>query len=300
MDAILKYLGDKTKIFKNKEDLNLMKQLMKPPKKPKKQNKGHISILKEANVNAQADLLFLPEDQKYKYILSYVDEARIADAVPLKTKQTPEVLKAFKRIYSRTKAQRRRLGIRTQLRPPGLLKVDDGGEFKGVVKKFFENKGTYIRVGRVGRKKQQALAEYLNFLLGKAIFTYENIQELKTGKTNTEWIHLLPDIIKAYNVINSKKRPSAKNIDASDTPRCSGDGCEILNVGDKVRIPYEYPQDIATKKKLHGKFRAGDLRYDPKIRTVERVLMRPGSIVLYKVSGIKDAVYNKQELQKVE
>lgn len=297
MDAILKYLGDKTKIFKNKEDLNLMKQLMKPPKKPKKKNRGHIPIL-QPNVNAQADLLFLPEDQEYKYILSYVDEARIADAVPLKTKQTPEVLKAFKRIYSRTDKQRRRLGIRTKLRPPSLLKVDDGGEFKGIVKKFFENKKTYVRVGRVGRKKQQALAEYLNFLLGKTIFTYENIQELRTGKTNTEWIHLLPDIIKAYNLSNKNKKP--KNIDSSKPPKCSGTGCDLLDVGDKVRIPLEYPQDIATKKKLHGKFRAGDLRYDPKIRTITRVLMRPGSIVLYKVSGVNDTVYNKQELQKVK
>ena len=73
-----------------------------------------------------------------------------------------------------------------------------------------------------------------------------------------------------------------------------------MSVGDLVRIPYEYPRDVITNKRLTGKFRAGDIRYDPKPRKVEQVIIGPNSIVLYRVEGVRNAVYQKTELQLVK
>lgn len=197
-----------------------MGKLMKAPNRPTGKNKGHIPIL-PPNDTAQADLLFLPDDNGFKYLLSYVDEARIADAVPLKSKLTKEVEKGFKTIFNRSKKKREELGIRSPLKPPSMLKVDDGSEFKGDVKKYFTKHNTYIRIGKVGRSKQQTLAEYLNYIIGRGVYIVQNANEINNNERDTEWTYLIPIIIKAYNDSNKKKKPDNK----LKPPRCQDSEC---------------------------------------------------------------------------
>ena len=83
----------------------------------------------------QADLLFLPYDtvnigrlnKTFKYALTLVDiGTRYKEAEPLTPKDSTEVAKAFKKIYSR------------HLKYPKLLQVDPSREFMGAVTQLKE------------------------------------------------------------------------------------------------------------------------------------------------------------------
>jgi hypothetical protein len=82
-------------------------------------------------------------------------------------------------------------------------------------------------------------------------------------------------------------------------PRCAGDACKILSKGTKVRAILDEPRSAATGRKLHGKFRAGDIRWDPITREIEQVVIKPGQPPLYYVSGIDNAAYTKAQLQPI-
>ena len=116
MNKIYQQLG----ILANRHDNNLVNNLTEVPKKEKNYATPHTT----ANVKyatMQADLLFLPEDDGYKYLLVVVDVAtRLTDAEPLKNKEAKTVCNATKKIF-------RRKILQTPLR----LEVDAGTEFKG-------------------------------------------------------------------------------------------------------------------------------------------------------------------------
>ena len=94
----------------------------------------------------QADLLFLPKDEGYRYALVVVDVAtRAMDAEPLKEKKTEAVLQAFRKIYARKYLKW----------PTKFLQVDSGSEFKSVVANFsgVQEEG-HRRQGWQGRSSQ--------------------------------------------------------------------------------------------------------------------------------------------------
>jgi hypothetical protein len=111
------------------------------------------------NWNHQADLLFLPNDGGYVYALVVVDVGtRLCDAVALKSKDADSVIGAFKTIYNRK-----------ILSMPKNITVDSGSEFKGDVKKYLENGGVSVKVGKVARHRQVAIAEKRNQFIGTII-----------------------------------------------------------------------------------------------------------------------------------
>jgi hypothetical protein len=74
----------------------------------------------------QADLLFMPTDKGYKYMLVVIDNgSRLVDAEPLKSKESKAVVSAFQMIFSR--------GIVAM--PNVRIEVDAGSEFKAGVAK---------------------------------------------------------------------------------------------------------------------------------------------------------------------
>ena len=68
---------------------------------------------------------------------------------------------------------------------------------------------------------------------------------------------------------------------------------DILEVGQKVHIPLDKPQNIKSQR-LTGQFRAGDLRYEPKPRKIESVLI--GNPTVYQVEGLPTSVYTREML----
>lgn len=274
------------KISKAKNyETNRTKKLMQPVFKDKGLNMPKVTTYKE-DAEHTADLLMLPNDNGYKYALVCVDSAtREADAEPLKSKTPVEVLEAIKKIWKRKYLNH----------PNFVLKVDNGTEFKGQFKQELNDMGIRLKLGRPNRHRQQALAEYLNYIIGKSLFSRMNSEELKTGVTTKKWVADLPKVIKAYN-----KYVDSKNIHPEDILKLKPHFNEpFLELKTKVRIPLDYPQDI-NGKKLGDKFRAGDIRWDPKTREITDIFINPGQPVTYRVTGISDTAYTRKQLQLVE
>ena len=143
----------------NQEKLKLIRRLTQPPKKDKGQNQTYF-FNPTKNHTHQADLLSLPNDKGFKYLLVVIDiSTKLVDAQPLRQKTAQTVLNAMKKIYERG-----------TLKLPKRIEVDDGGEFKSIFHEYFEDKDTYIRRGKPGRHKMQAYVERANQNLGTKIF----------------------------------------------------------------------------------------------------------------------------------
>ena len=78
------------------EYIKELKSLYQIPKKEKSDDMPHYQVFKDGF--QQADLLFLPMDNKYNYALVVVDiHSRKCDAEPITTKTAETVVKAFKK-----------------------------------------------------------------------------------------------------------------------------------------------------------------------------------------------------------
>src|ERR1700733_10481387 len=195
---------------------NLVLELYKKPRKDKGKNAPRF-LSYPPNKKQQADLLFLPGDNGFKYALVVVDlGSRFTDSEPIKNKKSENLVKAFQTIYNR--------GI---LQIPKRLEVDAGLEFKGELSKWFKEKGAKIRVAKPHRHRQQAIVERRNQSIGKELFKRMTAQELLTGEPSTQWTDDLPEVIKK---LNEKKR---KPVKLTGEYQCQGDACTILPEGTK-------------------------------------------------------------------
>ena len=262
----------------------------------------------EPNATHQMDLVYLTHDQvkntKYRYALTVMDTAtRLGDAEPMADRSAKDALVALKKIYKR--------GI---LKKPSVrITTDQGVEFKGAFNKWVKDQGLVHKYSRTGNSRQVALAEYLNYIIGKYVAILQHSKEDATGVHNREWVSKLPTIIKNYNEhVKSKmdieaKKPSKKQLEEGvekkmenvGSLRCKGKSCRLLEVGTKVRAIRIKPKDDVTGKRLHGGFRAGDKRWESEVRTIEKVILKAGQPPLYKVSGIDDATFTRERLQVV-
>ena len=153
------------------------------------------------------------------------------------------------------------------------------------------------KVSRAGRSRQNALVEGMNRLLGVAIFTKQNADELRAGEQSTDWVDDLPTVIRVYNEHTKKTRkPAKQRMEEIPAPQCKGSSCELLEKGDKVYVVKEKPTSIIDGRRLAGKFRATDLRWGTQVHTIIKVVVRGGSPPLYKVDGI-NAMFPREQLK---
>ena len=275
-------------------------ELMKKPAKERTVPKIHDF---EPNATHQMDLVYLTHDQvkktKYRYALSVMDTAtRLGDAEPLSDRAPEDVIAALKKIYKRGPLKK----------PSVRITTDNGSEFKGAFNTWVEDQGLIHKTARTGNSRQVALAEYLNYIIGRYVALYQHEQEDETGVTNREWVSKLPIIIGNYNKwVKSKQQSQPKDKDEAREDkmeslgpvRCKGQSCKLLEAGTKVRAIRIKPKDDVTGKRLHGGFRAGDKRWESTIRTVEKVILKAGQPPLYKLSGIDDATFTRERIQVV-
>jgi len=280
-----------SKKFLDKQELE---NLFKKQKKDSGINRGHYPIIKPGYVQ-QADLLFLPNDNGFKYLLVVVDlGSRLTDAEPLKNKTAQSVKDAFKEIYKR--------GILKF--PKSRIETDPGSEFKGVVKDYFNKHGIRMRYGKPGRHKQQAVVESRNKIIGTALMKKMTAEELLTNQISRRWTDILPDILLAMNKHYSEQLKKLKKLKVNDEVICKGDTCNLLEIGTKVRAILDEPRNVLGEKQI-GKFRAGDIRYDPKIRIIKNIILNPGQPPRYMLDdktqpdGIEKVLYSKNELQVI-
>lgn len=243
----------------------------------------------------QVDILFLPNDDGYKYCLVVCDQAtRLIDAEPLKNKNSESTLQAIKNIYNRKPQNNVILSL------PKQLEFDSGTEFKGVFKTYLERNNIPFRVGMTGRHRQQALVERANQFIGTALLRRQQAQELLTKEVSRQWVKFLPILIKALNkrTLTRKFKPINNEVIQIKGRKWE----EIIPIDTKVRVPLEEPYDITQEKRLQGKFRGGDVKWNPKIRTINNISLRPGYPVLYIVENDRNSLiaYTRNQIQIVK
>lgn len=273
--------------FGSKNENSKLENLLKVPKRDTKENMPHIQV-GEAHYIYQVDTLYLPKDVNgEQYALVCVDLATNAvDAVAMKTRDSKTTAESLKKMFKRKHLKKK----------PHTLEVDDGTEFKGDFEKEMKKLNIFIRHKKPGRSRQQAAVEGMNSIIGKLLNRAMLVDEMHTNETSKSWVEHLPRAVELMN-----KRLTHKPKDYSNKEvRCKDDACDALVVGTKVRVMLDKPRDYATNKTLHGKFRTGDIRFDPTIREVIQILLKPGQPPLYLISGVPHVGYTKNQLQIVK
>lgn len=269
----------------NITDDSLVNQLIKPPKKQLTKTSWNTTNVRPHQYH-QADLLYLPNDDGYKYCLVVVDiSTKELQARPLKKRDGKTTLKAFKSIYN---------GDENSLSLPSILHIDGGSEFSSTLKKWIKSQGVAIRVSSPDRHSQQSIVEAQNRIIGGIILILQLNDELVYNTDILKWVENLPKII---TILNENKQESQYiPIQGDEGVLCNGNDCNILSIGEKVRVALDRPVDI-NGKKIGNSFRSADIRWSRKPHTIENVLMFPNQPIRYVVSGIKRNSFSKNQLR---
>lgn len=261
------------------------KLLMKKLKKDKGLNMPHITNEKKDDEH-QIDVLYLPSDKGFKYLLVITDVYdRYTYALPLKNKTSAYVLNKLLKLYDTHKVP-----------IPRQIDIDLGSEFKGVFRTTMKDKNIAIKVAQPGRHRQQAIVERKNQQIGDKLFEYMLADEIRTNKVSKQWLKYLPKVL---DDINKK----AKHKSLPDRVVCDKDSCNLLNIGQKVLVMLDNPQTYHGKK-LTGRFRSADIRWNPNPRTIMDIILIPGKPPMYYVNkeGSDEVLrvgYTKNQLQSI-
>ncbi len=284
-------LPNKSKELKNQELYNLYTV--------PKNDKGNqipntdLSDIPPGNVY-QCDILYMPSEKEQSnvmYALVIVDPSSgITDAEPLTELNSSETLKALKIIFKR--------GILKM--PKYKLQTDGGPEFKKDFRKYLNDKGVIVRYGKAGRSRSQAFVESRNKEIAKALFMLMTSKELLTSQINKEWTSYLPHVVKYLNRNMKRSRILSDKLNANKSQEINlNDKTIILDVGTKVRVSLDKPRSVLMKQLSGYHFRATDIRHDPQIRTISKIILQPGQPVLYNIDNKNYPAYTYNQLQIV-
>jgi len=282
----------------NKKKINYVDQLLKKPKKDKQNKTSYPSTIYEPNFIHQIDLLFLPysEDHKDKYALIVIDmSTRLIDGEALKDKNSKSVTEAIKKIYKR--------GL---LKQPSQIDSDSGSEFKGEFEKYLKQNNIKHKIALPNRHSQVGLVENANKRIARPLFKRMLSEEILTGYPSVSWKTELADVIDDINKLTIKRNKIKEKKEKSNKPtlldqfRCSGDACNLIPEGTKVRYLLDYPIDYLTKKKIGSKFRETDIRWSLGDHVVTRILLKPNQPPMYIIDSNPNVAYTKDQLQIVQ
>lgn len=278
---------------KSKE--NVTDQLYKIPKMDKYNDATIFTKIAENKLQF-IDTLYLPNDKGMQYGLVLVDQgSRKLDVEPMKNRSSKDIVNALKKIYARK-----------ILLKPLVIVSDDGSEFKKDFKIALQNLHITHKIAKTGRHRSLALVERKNQTLGKIIHRLLNEAELSTGNATSQWTDFIRILVDEINDKVEEKNDNIKDIPLTEqeinfNPDKKTD---MLSIGDKVRVALDNPQHVKGKK-LHGKFRSSDIRFDPKVRIVKEVLIEPLQPIMYLLDGnigqlqIETVAYTRNQLHKV-
>lgn len=276
---------DSIKSKKNNTELN---QLYKKPKPENGINMPSYQVFKP-NITHQADLLYMPNDNGYKYILVVVDlhnKKLDAEAIKSKVQGDNKILHAFMNIYEKNKI----------LKFPRILIMDNGIEFKSVnLQNYLMNNNVYIKYGQPGRHRQLAVVEKANYKIGSILHKRMASEELLTGQISRYWKNDLKELITVLNKHLPKPitQPKSNHILYD---KYSGD---LIPIGARVRVLLDHPEDTYKGNWLSGKFRASDIRWSPEIHRITDLELEPGFPPLYIIDDNYNVKRTKHQLQIV-
>ncbi|GET64197.1 DDE-type integrase/transposase/recombinase [Rhizophagus irregularis DAOM 181602=DAOM 197198] len=253
------------RILKGEEHYNLYKK----PLKEKSTERPKVIVWKP-NATHQADLAEMPVDPKgFHYFLVVVEVAgKRVDAEPLKDKTANRVLNGFVKIYRRNRIKS----------PTHRLETDSGSEFTN---------------------DQQSYAERAIQAIQEPLLKRMVAQELKTGVTSVEWSEDFHNIVSKVNELWQRNPLDIP----TGSPKVSKK-TDLLSEGARVRVKLDEPISVLGNK-LHGKFRTGDIRWNPNIRVIKKMILSPEQPPTYLLNGphgrlgVSRCAYTRKELQVV-
>ena len=290
LDNYYKYFG-LSNLPKNIKDNQEINNLFKIPKKEKRVDMPRFYNFQEDHTHMM-DILYLPDDNGYKYCLVVVDIAtNKIDAEPLKKISSSDIVGAIKKIYKRK-----------ILKKPEKVITDSGGEFKNEFKKYMNDEKIYLKTALPGRHRQVGPVEKKNQILGKILMMRMFAVELLTGEENKEWVQDLREIVDQMN-----NKYYHEPLDADDLIKKFSPWDKVkqklIPIGSIVRVKLDEPRNIADKK-LHGNFRAGDHRWSIEHYKVTNIIFDPIQPIMYEVDKpVKEnqrVAYTTQQLQVVK
>jgi hypothetical protein len=274
----------KNKEWLNKQDINI---LFKKPLNDEDNEGSYKSPI--PNSTHQIDTLMLPEDSKtkFKYLLVVTDVYnRMTDAEPMLNKNSETTKDSLIKIYKRK-----------FLKTPLQIICDNGTEFKGVFKKYFKSLNVYVKSLPTG--KHLGIVDRRMQIIGNAIMRTQAKIEMETKKTNTDWVSNIKKIIELLNQYSKQQVISQSepfNEDGLIDEIKFNKKNEIVQIGTEVFKILYYPVDNANnKKKLHGKFRTGDKRFESKMSIITGIIARPDSTIYYVVDNDDQNPINRNE-----
>lgn len=278
-----------SKLDKFISELGIDETFTKPIKKPKKYTKVKDVVTQLEGYNYMADLLYLPQDEGYKYLLVVIDLVTHAfDFEPIKERTAVNVLDAMKKIFKR----------KILKMPEATIRTDNGSEFKGVFHKYLYDNNIFHSVSLPYRHSQLSAVEAKNKILGRIINGYMNTQEMKTGEKYTKWVHILPILRKELNKIYYiKPKYTVDTINKEPVSDVNTDKQPKFKVGDLVHRQLDYPENALMQKQTTSNFRMGDMRYDRTPKKIINILYYDGAIPYrYMIDGIKNASFTEDQL----
>jgi hypothetical protein len=279
---------------------HLLNSLTKTPIKDGNLNTPTIDVPTIGTV--QIDSVYMPVDNGFERMITCVDlHSRHVGAVAVKSGTAKDAAAALEKLLS-TK----------YFKDTVRIEVDNGAEFKKQFKKLVKDKNIHYVLKKPYRHRSQAMIEgFVNKNLSKLLNNRMLADELETGEVSINWVDDLDDALKLMNmtiekaarkpVYNFRAKQRAKASHNGVTPVCSGDSCHILPIGTIVRIQLDEPRSAATDKKMHGKFKAGDLRWGVKQYKIKQISIRPNQPPMYITDEAGPIVaYTKNQLQVVK
>ena len=205
----------------------------------------------------QIDLLEVPKvtplNNKARYIFNLVDiYSRKAFSQPITQKTPSKVLEAFKIM---------------DLKNPIRITSDDGSEWKGVFRKYLDNKHIIHTVVYPGQKNKMSIVERFNQTLRNYIERY------KTAMNTNKWIDVLQKLVRNYN--------NTEHSTIGTTPNKVWNGAKPQNIERAVKQTAKAinkAQDFKVGTKVRTlinrkTFDKGRKKYSADVKTITRINM---------------------------
>lgn len=291
------------KRFKQQDEDKIMELYRKPIKE---ERYPHVYV-PDKNILHMIDVLYLPNDNGFKYLLVVVDcNNRLCDARPLKSLNMNEIIKELDDIYKKSKFLERPQIIQGDNQFKNKKFTDYCNDGSMLVNGKIKNNNRYnpikLKIALPYRHRQQSIVERLNQTIGILIFLIQASKEIKTHKNNSKWTDSIKTVIDFINENKGKYLDvdNVKKIEIPDKFIFNSKTRYIIADGTIVKVLLDQPEDIEGNK-LNGKRRATDRYWTLDDYIVLSSYLFPGNPPLYKVQNtrtkeIPAALYTNEQL----
>jgi hypothetical protein len=246
----------------------------------------------------QCDILFLTHDRyrgkKYKAVLNIIDCAsRYKASVPLTSKNSSEVARAFRKIYD---------DHNNSLTYPKLLQTDNGREWIGETSRLMQEHNVTIRVVGPYSHRGLAFVERFNQTLSKILYKIQYAVESISSDSGLirVWVRYIPVVI---DYLNNYPTRLIRELGSEKWGLEPVKAIALERVESRPSTKYKRPvgKDEITLKKgntvryllanaeweggMENQRRATDLIFSPSIHKIRKVVVIKNEPVLYYLDG---------------